>query len=140
MVEASRCLIGHHDSHQCSVGWNLLWVKQLGVGPTITAALSAATDGAGNVLLTGSTRAGLAGNALTGAQDAFVSKYDTDGNLIWLKQIGAADVLTGGWAVSADYADSVLVSGFTAGGLDGNTLAGLRDYWIGKYSSVGTLE
>ena len=43
-------------------------------------ALGVATDSSGNVYVTGYTSGGLDGNTNAGSIDAFVVKYDSDGN------------------------------------------------------------
>ena len=46
-------------------------------------------DGLGNVYISGDTTGGLGGDN-AGAYDAFVSKYDAAGNLLWTEQLGTA--------------------------------------------------
>ena len=54
--------------------------KQLGVSGTNTEATGVAVDGSGNVYVAGFTGGGLDGNALTGTEDFFVTKYNSTGN------------------------------------------------------------
>jgi len=55
------------------------WTKQLGVASANTHGNGVATDGNGNVFVTGYTEDGLDGNTLTGSRDFFVTKYDSAG-------------------------------------------------------------
>jgi hypothetical protein len=53
--------------------------RQLGVAGKYTVANSVAVDSNGNAYVTGNTSGGLDGNALAGAQDFFITKYDSAG-------------------------------------------------------------
>ncbi len=71
--------------------------------------------------------------------DGFTAKLDPGGTLLWVRQVGAT-ALTAGNAVATDGNANVFVSGYTEGSLPGNTMAGTRDYWLGKISSTGVLQ
>ena len=98
-----------------------------------------ATDSSGNVYVTGGTKGGLDGNTSAGDTDLFVVKYNTSGTKQWTKQLGtsAFDVAFG---VATDSSGNVYVTGYTKGGLDGNTSAGDRDLFVVKYNSSGTKQ
>jgi hypothetical protein len=115
---------------------NLLWSRQLGTTSQLDQALGVTADKLGNVFISGETTGDLAGpNA--GGNDAFVSKYDSTGNLIWTRQLGtSAD--DRGSGVSADGLGNVYVSGETGGALNGNSV-GNTDAFLGKYDSQGNL-
>jgi hypothetical protein len=53
------------------------------------------------------------------------------------KQLGAAGSYTSGNSVATDASGNVYVTGYTSGGLDGNTLTGTADFFIAKYDSRG---
>jgi hypothetical protein len=111
---------------------NLLWTRQLGTtGDDESEAISA--DNMGNVYISGETEGSLGGpNA--GDYDAFVSKYDAAGNLLWTRQIGT----TGedlSHAVSTDGLGNVYISGEIAGGLGGTG----ADAFVTKYDAAGNL-
>ena len=53
------------------------------------------------------------------------------------KQLGVTGVETSGMSVATDSNGNVYVAGYTDGGLDGNTLSGIRDFFVTKYDSTG---
>jgi hypothetical protein len=113
----------------------LLWTKQLGTSSS-DSNTGVSADGLGNVYISGFTGGSLGGTN-AGGYDAFVSKYDASGTLVWTKQLGTAsdDFSTG---VSADGLGNVYISGSTNGSL-GGTNAGSRDAFVSKYDASGTL-
>ena len=113
----------------------LLWTEQLGTSDfDISRGVSA--DGLGNVYISGRTEGSL-GGVNAGGYDAFLSKYDATGTLLWTEQLGtsADDVSLG---VSADGLGNVYISGFTEGSL-GGVNAGFNDAFLSKYDASGTL-
>ena len=114
---------------------NLLWTRQFGTTEyENNEALSA--DGMGNVYISGTTFGSLGGpNA--GSGDVFVSKYDSEGNRLWTRQLGTT-LGDGSYAVSADGTGNVYISGGTTGSLGGPS-AGREDAFVSKYDSEGNL-
>jgi hypothetical protein len=101
--------------------------------------MGVAVDAFGNIYVTGYTYGGLDGNTLVGGADVFLVKYLSDGGKEWTRQLGvAADDL--GFGVAADMSGSIYVTGYTMGGLDGNTLVGGADVFLAKYLSDGGKE
>jgi hypothetical protein len=121
-------------------GGNIVWTLKRGVGtPAFPDRLTVATDPAGNVYLAGNTGINLEGQRLNGQQDAFVTKYNTNGKLVWTRLIGAAadDGATG---VGVDSSGEVYVSGWTCGTgqrLGGNVIRGACDMFVTKFSNGG---
>ncbi len=111
---------------------NQLWLKQFG-----TAGDDAATridvDGFGNFYLTGYTDADFGGSN-AGSYDAWVAKYDSEGNQLWTQQFGTSE-LEQSLDVAVNSAGQVFATGFTEGSL-GATNAGSYDAWIAKLSSA----
>jgi hypothetical protein len=101
---------------------------------------SVAVDGSDNVYVAGSTYGGLDSNTLAGIQDFFITTYDTSGNKIRTKQLGIAGKYTVANGVAVDANGNTFVTGYTTGGLDGNTLAGTQDFFITKYDSSGVKQ
>lgn len=112
-----------------------LWTREIGTAAA-DLATGIATDGQGNVYVTGRTQGGLDGNTNAGPDDLFVVKYDSAGTKQWTRELGTSgdDVATG---IAADAQGNVYVSGHTRGNLDGNTSAGGFDSFVVKYDSAG---
>ena len=112
------------------------WTKQLGTA-SVDAANGVSTDSSGNAYVTGNTTGGLDGNTNAGSTDIFVVKYNSSGTKQWTKQIGTLgnDFAYG---VATDSSANVYLTGYTTGGLDGNTSAGSYDLFVLKYNSSGT--
>ena len=118
------------------------WTKQLGTtesdnGNDVT------TDSSGNIYVTGGTSGGLDGNTNSGGQDIFLVKYNSSGTKQWTKQLG-----TSSWdeenGVTTDSSGNIYVTGWTGGGLDGNTNSlsngGTSYIFLVKYDSSGTKQ
>jgi hypothetical protein len=118
------------------------WIgtKQLGVTGQIITGRSVATDANGNVYVAGDTPVGLDGNTLTGANDFFVTKYNSSGAKQYTKQLGVTGAITYANSVATDTNGNVYVAGNTDGGLDGNTLTGTNDFFVTKYNSSGAKQ
>ena len=116
------------------------WSKQLGTSrDDWVLANDAATDSSGNIYVIGDTSGALDGNSHIGGYDIFVFKYDSSGNKIWSRQLGTNDY-DFAQGVATDSSANVYVTGYTAGGLDGNTNAGDYDLFLVKYNSSGTKQ
>ncbi|TVQ22202.1 MAG: hypothetical protein EA367_04520 [Leptolyngbya sp. DLM2.Bin15] len=111
-----------------------LWFNTLDSGSTDTAR-RLAVDSAGNVYTVGQTQGTLPGQTSAGGTDAWIVKYDTNGNQQWLNQFGTSS-LDEAQAIALDAAGNVYVTGETEGSLFG-THQGGSDAWIVKYSSSG---
>ena len=114
------------------------WTKQLGTWNDDLAS-GVATDSSGNVYVTGDTLAGLDGNTNAGSSDLFVVKYNSSGTKQWTKQFGTSSS-DAAYGVATDSSGNVYVTGYTQGGLDGNTSAGGNDLFVVKYNSDGVLQ
>jgi hypothetical protein len=112
-----------------------IYTRQIGVPGADTWGLAVATDARGNGYIAGITFGGLDGNTLAGTSDSFLTKYSPSGTKLYTKQLGATGADTYGEAVEIDADGSVVVSGVTSGGLDGNICVGS---WIGSWNSFVT--
>jgi uncharacterized protein YjiK len=119
---------------------NRVRTKQLGVSGEGTYAYGVAVDSNGNLYVAGQTWGGLDGNTLTGATDYFVTKYDSSGKKLYTKQVGVSVQGTSAEGVAVDSNDNVYVTGYTGGGLDGNTNMGYSDFFVTKYDSLGNKQ
>jgi hypothetical protein len=100
---------------------------------------SLAVDAADNVYVTGYTYGAFPGQLSAGKADGFVAKLGSDGALVWLTQIGTAEIdqLTS-IAVAAD--GSIYAAGLTEGAFPGQTNAGFSDAFVVKLRPDGTQE
>ena len=114
---------------------NALWTRQLGTSETVETGLDLAVDSAGNVILTGASPGSLA-QPNAGGNDVIVAKYDTDGNQLWVRQMGTTED-DGGFAVTADSTGGIYVAGRTLGTL-GQASAGDYDAFVMKLDAAGT--
>ena len=110
-----------------------IWTRQFGTSES-DEILSMAIDASG-LYLAGATTGTMGGQTSAGSLDAFVHKYDFNGEVVWTRQFGTAkydDAL--GIAVSAQ---GVYVAGNTAGALPGHVNAGDYDVFVRKYDAKG---
>lgn len=114
----------------------LQWTRQLGT-PGNDGSRGVTADGLGNVFIAGYTTGSLQGTN-AGGVDAFVTKYDASGSLLWTRQQGTAGA-DYGTGVSADALGNVYVTGYTTGSLDGAN-AGAEDAFLTKYDASGNLQ
>ena len=112
---------------------NEVWTRQFGSDNTDWATGVAAD--AGGIYVVGGTMGALPGQTYAGLDDAFVSKYDRNGNELWTHQFGtlAQEVAL---AVAA-HPDGVYVVGWTNGALPGQASGGGQDAFIRKYDRYG---
>ncbi len=93
-------------------------------------------DSQGNTYMVGTTTGDL-DNLLVGTKsDVFLSKYDSAGNMIWQRVLGAA-VSADGFAVEVDSSDNVIIAGSITGELTDIARGGGTDSFVTKYDSDG---
>ena len=99
-------------------------------------------DSSNNIYLTGSTQGGLDGNTNSGKSDIILVKYNSSGVKQWTKQLGTSSHETGYWdPITVDSSNNFYVTGYSYGGLDGNTFfGGGGDIFLVKYNSNGTKQ
>ncbi len=114
---------------------SFLFAQNLGTSGS-DLATGVALDGAQNAWVTGSTTGNLGGGN-QGAADAFIAKYDSNGSLIFAKNLGTS---VGDFAYSIAIAPDGYpwITGRTSGDFGGGNQGG-TDGFIAKYDSVGTL-
>ncbi|MDJ0899190.1 MAG: SBBP repeat-containing protein [Xenococcus sp. MO_188.B8] len=95
-------------------------------------------DSKDNLYITGWTLGDLGGEN-AGSYDVWVAKYDSNGNQLWIKQLGTKEddgtgTFLGG--IKVDSNDDIFLTGYTDGKLGGEN-AGSYDAWAAKYDSDG---
>ena len=98
-----------------------------------------AVDSSNNIYMTGNVNGGLDGNTSSGGSDIYLVKYNSSGVKQWTKQLGTSSSEEG-VKVAVDSLDNIYVTGYTSGGLDGNTNAGGVDLFVVKYNSDGVKQ
>ena len=122
---------------------NLLWIKQhFSMNSTGTEANAAiGVDGAGNVYLTYYTAGTVSGGTNKGSNDIAVTKLDTNGNLVWIKQqlamnTSGSDVTP---FIAVDSAGNSYVTYYSSGAVSSGTFSGNNDIVVFKMDTNGNL-
>ena len=115
-----------------------LWVKPFGTECHDDLALAMAPAPNGDFYLAGVSNGEIASGEQQGADDAFVARFDSGGNLVWIHQLG-----TGGQdaarALAADGSGGVYVVGTTDGEMVAGSYGGLEDVFVAHYDASGNL-
>ena len=124
---------------------NVLWAKSTG-GSDVDEGTSVATDGSGNVMVTGYFTDSILTFGTTtltnlGSYDMFIVKYDAAGNIIWAKGEGGSDA-DGANSVATDDSGNIVVTGnfydsTITFGTTTLTNVGNDDMFIVKYDAAG---
>jgi len=117
---------------------NLLWTRQLGT-PALDIAFGLSVDQLGNVYSAGYTEGDLARSNL-GRSEIILSKHNTNGELVWLRQYGTG--LDHAYDVAATNAGEAYIAGETygaLGGVNGNSPDPLEDAFVSKLDADGNL-
>jgi len=114
------------------------WTQQLG-SSSDESVWGVTADSSNNIYVTGYTWGGLDGNTSSYGMDIFLVKYNSSGTKQWTQQLGTSSV-DRGQGVTVDSSDYIYVTGYTGGGLEGNTNSGLSDIFLLKFNSSGVLQ
>lgn len=90
----------------------------------------------GGIFVVGHTTASTDGQTLKGDQDLVLAKYDSTGNRVWSRVLGAAESAEG-LSIATDADGNVVVAGKVEGGLGDSTRIGGSDSVVVKYSASG---
>ena len=95
-------------------------------------------DVSGNIYITGNTSGTLGGQTNHGGTDAFLTKLDSSGNVLWTRLMGGTgtDFSLG---LALDAAGHVWIGGFSESNFAGHTVAGNDDAYVACYDIAGTL-
>jgi hypothetical protein len=130
---------------------NFVWAKQIG-GTGAARGHSIAVDASGSIYITGvfwgtadfDPGAGTFDLISAGNGDIFISKLDTSGNLVWVKQMGGTGADMGA-SIAVDASGNVYTTGFFRGAVDFDPGAGVfnlssegnNDTFISKLDASG---
>ncbi len=129
------------------VNGNIVWARDFGCPTSSDKGRALAVSPSGNVYITGNfsvtgTFSGLTLNA-NGANDIFVVKYDTNGDIQWAKKAGGSKQ-DRGYGLTIDANENIYVAGtFTASAtFSGTTItnAGNHSTFLAKYNSSGNFQ
>ena len=113
-----------------------LWTRELG-SARLERAYGVVIDPAGDIVVTGYTNGDFDGSHLNNTtDDAFVVKFDPDGNREWLRQFGVPGVADRGYALGTDATGNIYVTGYTRGNLAATNL-GDKDVYVAKLDPGG---
>jgi hypothetical protein len=115
-----------------SANGTLQWMHQIGT-PGAEAGTGVAVDHLGNVYLCGSTSGPLAA-PLNGDSDAFVTKFDPSGSLLWTRQWGIS-LTEEGNDVAVDSIGNVYVAGWTS-----NPYTDVFEAFLTKYDTNDNVQ
>jgi Ca2+-binding RTX toxin-like protein len=93
-------------------------------------ALTIGADGA--IYVGGYSEGSLHGQTSNGGVDAFISRYDSNGNRVWTKLLGSPSYEAANTITLGSNGNLYLV-GYTEGSLDGQSNSGGRDIFISQY-------
>jgi hypothetical protein len=112
-----------------------LWTRQIATATDVEDQIRGiALDGTG-LYVAGSTADTLEGQTSAGNADAFVRKYDREGNEVWTRQFGTSSFDQA--RALAVHTSGLYVAGITADAMPGQTSAGAHDAFIRKYDASG---
>ena len=90
-----------------------------------------------SVYVTGSFEGSLDTHLAEGPQDIFITKYTKEGTKEWTNTLGSS-ANDAAFSIAACQDNSIVVTGYTEGDLDGNINSGGYDAFITKYASDGS--
>ena len=115
------------------IAGNQLWVEMFGT-TTVDRARAVVSVGDGGAIVAGETLGNLGGPS-AGSLDAFLARYDSAGNQLWMRQFGSSNA-DRAWALAPDSAGGVMVAGATTGSLAGPNF-GSWDAFVARYDGAG---
>ncbi|MBI5800294.1 MAG: immunoglobulin domain-containing protein [Verrucomicrobia bacterium] len=135
----SDIFVAKHDG-----SGQLLWARRAG-GPGFDTGAGIAVDASGNCYITGSFEAvatfsttSLSNSSPSSYADIFVAKYDSAGNLVWVRGTGAEFTSDTGEAIALDPAGNVLITGRSVQDTFGTAaLTNLGRILVAKYDNAG---
>ncbi|WP_010570872.1 SBBP repeat-containing protein [Leptospira broomii] len=120
------------------------YARLLGIGGASTQSYGIAIDSTGNIYIAGITNGNLGGQTFTGAtgganNNLFLSRYDSQGNRLWTRLLGASAADTEALAVTTDSAGGIYLTGKTTGSIGGQAAPAGTGMFTAKYDLNGNL-
>ena len=102
-----------------------------------TTAQATAVDASGNVYVVGNATGNFGNQLNQGAQDTYLTKYDSAGNVLWTRMLGSTGTANG-YSLALDPTGGVVIAGSSTGQLQtGSVTNGNTDTYVAKYDSSG---
>ncbi|TGK23130.1 SBBP repeat-containing protein [Leptospira kmetyi] len=126
-------------------GPNPEWVRLSGASGVQTISSSITSDQNSNVYATGYTTGNFDNRIITGIQDLFVTKFNSNGVKQWTTLLGVALDITSSSGITSDPSGNIYTVGNTNGSLDGEAFIGtpdiaFRNLFVVKYDSNGNKQ
>ncbi len=102
-----------------------------------TTAADTVVDASGNIYVIGNATGNFGSQLNQGAQDSYLTKYDSAGNVLWQKLLGSAGTANGN-GLALDPSGGVIVTGSTtADVVPGSVANGNEDSFVARYDASG---
>ena len=102
-----------------------------------TTATNTVVDSSGNVYVIGNATGNFGSQLNQGTQDAYLTKYDSAGNVVWQKLLGSAGTANG-YGLALDPSGGVVVTGSSTADLTTTSVAdGNTDSFVARYDAQG---
>ena len=102
-----------------------------------TTATNTVVDSSGNVYVIGNATGNFGSQLNQGTQDAYLTKYDSAGNVVWQKLLGSAGSANG-YGLALDPSGGVVVTGSSTADLTTTSVAnGNTDSFVARYDVQG---
>lgn len=103
----------------------------------ITSAQRTVVDSTGNIYVLGTATGDFTNQINQGAQDVYLTKYDSAGNQVWSRMLGSAGTASG-YGLALDPSGGVVVAGSTTADLTPGAVAdGNADSFVARYTATG---
>ena len=102
-----------------------------------TTATNTVVDSSGNVYVIGDATGNFGSQLNQGTQDAYLTKYDSAGNVVWQKLLGSAGTANG-YGLALDPSGGVVVTGSSTADLTTTSVTnGNTDSFVARYDAQG---
>ena len=112
-------------------------LKQFGTS-SVESATDMKVDSSGNIYLTGTSEGSLGGQINRGSKDAFVTKLDSTGNVLWTRLFGGL-LDEESYGLGLDAGGNILIGGYSKSSFGGHLNAGDSDAFVARYDGAGNL-